>query len=625
MRQDDDDHRTERNNEEDREDQREIEDAPEEEENYETNDQELYDRFHKYEEELGYGDMPDDYFDDAQAPNNYSKTKKVYTFSHHDASQDYYADANYQYRYNRSQGYPTQSKAQKKQPKQVSPSDQTKPGLIAVPKMNFTKNEKKKMDKLLKDMQNKNPKEITGQMKQVDNLAFDTMTKSQAKQLQKDQAQGGPNKKAKQKGQEPKPELTGKEKKKQLRAEKRAHLQPGYVESQQAKLGNMECEEQMNVTEEFSKQKGITERAKKKGKHNKINKDEAKVNNLLFGNADGSVIEYAGLEETICQHIEMSKLQDSHGKPAEPAEEKKKEEDKPKSEFITLEDLNKPDYYFEYISEMGDQFNEAMDFLSTQPAVGFDTEFTNNTEKGQVATYLQISTLQKGLVINLQNSQFEPGFVKRIAQFCSNKSIKKIGFSIGNDFKALSTTFNHVLEFESFEDLGLMLFTNQSKNNTGIGLSDQCLRLYGKSMDKEAQRTIAYQKELTEEKDMKYAALDALIPLCLYTDLKDFVDITPVDHFRFSKKFGPNDCDFLLDPSCRGVKDLMQRSEFGVRFMDKKSYKEISKICKASDSILVTSDKYQIANSDDFPNVVIFYDTATFKEDFYELTCAELA
>lgn len=605
----------------------------EREEREDLNDEEVdpldfYNRFKHYEDEMGLGDMPDDYFDDATAPIDHSRTKKRYVFSHKDEShhQDYYKGNDYYQDYGSDPSRPYQQVNTKK-PQKSNQANTQKPGLISVPKTKFTKEEKKKMDKLLKDMQNKNPKEIVGQMKQLDGIAFDKVTKSQAKQIQREQLVGGKNKDQKKDkdkkeivNNEPKHEMNRKERKKQIRGEKRAHLQANYNEQIKSGHKDDECEEPPKNQD--PPKLGLTERAKKKGKHNKISDEEARMNSILYGNKDGSIVEYSGLEKTIIQNLSKVEHKEAEMTNQEPDFNM---EDQIISEFITLHDLGRPDYYFEYISETGEQFDEAMDYLATQPVVGFDTEFVNHNEKGMVATYLQISTLQKGFVINLQNSQFETNFRSKIMAFCASPKVKKIGFSIGNDFKALSMTFNNELEFVGFEDLNMLLFTTHSKNNsTGIGLSDQCLRFYEKPLDKEAQKTIAYQKELVDEKEMRYAAMDALIPISLYTDMKKWIDLTPSDSYKFSRKFEPKDVEFLLDPSCRGLKDLLGRSEFGYKLMEKKTYKEISKICKESEAILVTADKYQIG-SDDFPNVVVFYDTATFKEDFYDLTCMELA
>lgn len=575
-----------------------------EEDDFEVDDEQIYQTFKEYETDGGdgYGDLPDSYFNDAAVPINNSLTKKKYVFSSEDQS---YHQASFT------------GQNQKKGPTKTKPLKKPKE-LIQVPKMKFTKEEKKKLDKQLRNMNNKNPIDLQDDIKAVNKLAFDSCTKSQAKQKLKEQQKFVKSPENRKVSSEPvyDKELTGKELKKMKRKEARAHLQPGYDEGFQADTK----EEKKKVPDE--KEAKSKPAKQKPGKQ--LNDQEKVQNLLLFGNPDGNLAEFKGLGDKI---DELIKVETKKGK--EIIEEKSKPQEISDSKYLTFADINKHAYKYEYIAQLGEEFYEAMEYLNKQELVGFDTEFITK-DSVTVATYLQISTLDRGFVINLQNSQFETIFREMIGAFFNNGNIKKIGFSISNDRDAISATFNHEIEFNGLQDMQYLLFTAHS-GNASIGLSQLCKRVYGKNMNKEMQKTIAYQKDLVDPVDMEYAALDSLIPLCLYTDLKYFIDLKPQDSLYTKDQVNPNEIFFLLDASCKALKVLLDRCDFGVKYLENLTYKEISEECKKDGNILVTCDKYQIGNSELFPNMMVYYNTKRFKEgslawpDFYELTGMELA
>lgn len=572
----------------------EIEIDEEEDETAQAED--LINRFQKYEEQLAEFDIGEDYFDDVQAPAKNPKTKKKYVFSHDDPSY-HYDNPSYHYDGFGGDRYPVQQSNQRNKPKQTQKEQKPNAGLAQVPNYKMTKDEKKRIERALKDITGKSPSEVAKESQVVNKIAFQEMTKTQERKVLRERA--SKPKSSYKEG--PQKAVSKKDQRKVNKMQKREELKE-LIEEIDADMKNTPFAEKK---QEDESSKSLTNRVKKSKKDGKITDEQAQKNILLYGTEDASLVEYTGMEDTITKELNQSLLDKSTPKI--------KPSDMPADldQYLALEDLGKPSYSYEYITDLSDQFRVAMDYIDIQKVVGFDTEFVTKSDM-LVATYLQLSSLERGFVINLQNSQFETEFKQRIAKFLANSDIRKVGWSIINDLKALNVTFNHELDFNNIHGIEEMLFTTRS-NNAGIGLSEQCRRYYGKPMNKEAQKTIAYHKELMDQTDKDYAAMDALIPICLYSDMNQWLSNKPSDGWNFSKKYGPADADFILDPSCKTLKNLLERSEFGVRVIEKKTYTEISELCKKTDSILVTCDKYQIL-SGRFPNVMVYYDTKTFKE-----------
>lgn len=146
--------------------------------------------------------------------------------------------------------------------------------------------------------------------------------------------------------------------------------------------------------------------------------------------------------------------------------------------------------------------NLIFDFLESHTHIGLDTEFTQN----RGATYIQISTLQYGFIFNTaqKNSdvreqmeweninpnkvphplRYNPVFLDRLRALLCNPHIYKIGYSLGNDIKAIKRLFNGDFEEEKVGGmLGLekYLFTFPSN----MGLSTLVKRHYGLPLNKD--------------------------------------------------------------------------------------------------------------------------------------------
>lgn len=228
--------------------------------------------------------------------------------------------------------------------------------------------------------------------------------------------------------------------------------------------------------------------------------------------------------------------------------------------YLQIRDIA-DEYTYEYISELGDEFKSAMEFILKQEVVGLDTEFVTEGDTAR-ATYVQISTNKRGFIFNLQKSRYFPEFREAFKQLCESTAIRKVGFSMQNDTQALNRAFNNSFElFQNFYSIDHKLYLN--KGTSGLGLSDLCKRYFGRRLDKGAQKSIAYLADLEEERDREYAILDALVPLRVYEGMQKVLDteLDETDMLVLADEFESGMHEFILDIGCRDVEKLMSRQD----------------------------------------------------------------
>ncbi len=280
-----------------------------------------------------------------------------------------------------------------------------------------------------------------------------------------------------------------------------------------------------------------------------------------------------------------------------------------KDRFLSIQDLSK-NFEYKYITGLDQDFRDAIEHLSAQKCIGFDTEFIT-VDSHPMATYLQFASREKGYIFNLQTEdRFKTEFKTLIEQVCKNSQLLKVGFNIKQDIPALTRVFNYDFECDGFVGLEERLFTAKSVT---LGLSDLCLRKYGYPMNKELQKTLALKKHLDDEEEILYGVLDALAPLCLYLDLKKAIDSSPHDHLYLQEEFEPKDIEFMIDPSCKALKPLIQRSDFYNEVLDNLTYAEIKEKTHSKKAILITCDK-AIISDPAFRNKFVFYEMKSFKQ-----------
>ena len=234
-------------------------------------------------------------------------------------------------------------------------------------------------------------------------------------------------------------------------------------------------------------------------------------------------------------------------------------------EYLKIVDIQQTEKFEKiYIDSVDKKFENAVSYINQQTLVGLDTEFF---EKG--ATYIQISTLEKGFVFNLFKLRFEEKVREFFKNFCLDPKIKKVGFSINSDEKeirrAFQNTFEYLQGFFSFED---KLTLSRTSNN--MGLTGFCKRLFGKHLNKDLQNWVAESEEL-DEGEIEYCIMDALAPLTIYYRLEQAIKL-PSSGCLVSPNM-PAKPVFFVDTMCKLImKDLDDNCLQSVYLDSKNSY-----------------------------------------------------
>jgi ribonuclease D len=155
--------------------------------------------------------------------------------------------------------------------------------------------------------------------------------------------------------------------------------------------------------------------------------------------------------------------------------------------------------------------NLAIEYLSKQSKVGFDTETRPSFKKGQrfKISLIQIATEEICFLFRLNKI----GIPKSLETFLSNHSILKIGLSLRDDFGAIRKRTN----IEPVNFLDLQSYVGQ------FGIEDASLQkiyaiLFNKKISK-GQRLTNWEADILSESQKKYAALDAWACLVIYNIL----------------------------------------------------------------------------------------------------------
>lgn len=156
---------------------------------------------------------------------------------------------------------------------------------------------------------------------------------------------------------------------------------------------------------------------------------------------------------------------------------------------------------------------KALDILSTQKVVGFDTETRPAFVKGESYTpaLLQLATLEQAFIFRLKF--FTPP--KELEEFLGNEDVLKVGVAPRDDVKGLQK----IMQFEpkGFVDLALEA---RARGIPVEGLRPLCGYLLGKRLMKGERRTNWARTDLTP-KQIRYAALDAVSGLMVYQKMME--------------------------------------------------------------------------------------------------------
>lgn len=164
-----------------------------------------------------------------------------------------------------------------------------------------------------------------------------------------------------------------------------------------------------------------------------------------------------------------------------------------------------------YVVDHHYEVENAVAYLSTKPALGFDTETKPSFKRGQVnnVALLQLATEDECFLFRLNKI----GYPDVLEELMSNDSIKKIGLSLRDDFAALRKRTGK--KPENFIDL--QLFVDK------FGIDDNSLQkiyaiIFGKKISK-SQRLSNWEAAELSPAQQSYAAIDAWACLKIYNHL----------------------------------------------------------------------------------------------------------
>lgn len=155
---------------------------------------------------------------------------------------------------------------------------------------------------------------------------------------------------------------------------------------------------------------------------------------------------------------------------------------------------------------------KAMEYLRSEPLIGFDTETKPSFRKGEVymVSLLQLATSTHALLFRLHNiNDFS-----LLKIFFEDQSIKKIGVAIRDDIKALQKTFP--FDPQGFVELAELAKSKNLKNFGLKGMTEEVLNL---TLSKRAKLSNWEIKELKNDQKI-YAATDAWIGREIYIALQ---------------------------------------------------------------------------------------------------------
>jgi ribonuclease D len=165
-----------------------------------------------------------------------------------------------------------------------------------------------------------------------------------------------------------------------------------------------------------------------------------------------------------------------------------------------------------WLANTHDEVLKAIEMISREGVLGFDTETRPSFKKGRVnkVALLQLSTNKQAWLFRLSSTGLPPELVAVL----SDPGILKVGLALKDDLHALK-------KLRSFEPAG---FTDLQKevSNYGIeamGLKKLAAIVLGIHISK-AQQVSNWENPLLTEAQLRYAATDAWVCLEIFRQLK---------------------------------------------------------------------------------------------------------
>lgn len=179
------------------------------------------------------------------------------------------------------------------------------------------------------------------------------------------------------------------------------------------------------------------------------------------------------------------------------------------------------------VADTAEAVDRAVEMLSRQCIVGFDTETRPSFRKGHIhnVALMQISTADCCYLLRICSS----GITPKLKEFLENEAVTKVGLSLKDDFLMLHKT----AEFIPAAFVDLQEFVRR------YSIIDASLQkiygiLYGQRITKGQRLTNWEAPELTDLQQ-QYAAIDAWACLRIYKDLSE-------------GKFDPSTSPYILHP-----------------------------------------------------------------------------
>ena len=166
-----------------------------------------------------------------------------------------------------------------------------------------------------------------------------------------------------------------------------------------------------------------------------------------------------------------------------------------------------------YLIDNDTEYQAAIDFLSKQEVLGFDTETKPSFKKGQInqVALLQLATSDKAFLFRLNQIELSNG-IKSILQ---NPNIKKIGAAIRDDIKTLQ-------RLSHFKPAGFIELQEHVKDYgiQDFGLKKMTAIILGFRISK-SQRLSNWEAPDLTEAQQNYAATDAWVSYLIYQSLNN--------------------------------------------------------------------------------------------------------
>ena len=159
---------------------------------------------------------------------------------------------------------------------------------------------------------------------------------------------------------------------------------------------------------------------------------------------------------------------------------------------------------------------KAVNFLMRHKVLGFDTETKPSFKKGRVnkVALLQIATRDDAFLFQLNSI----GITDDIMRLLEDKNILKVGLSISDDIRALTT--RRYFTPRAFIDIQTIV---KQIGIEDMGLQKIYANLFGLKISKNKQLS-NWNTQILDEKQKKYAALDAFACIHIYDKVMELIN-----------------------------------------------------------------------------------------------------